>query len=131
MKIEYYVVPRKIRIDLPFGCYTLSAMSGTGKTYLFKTLEKLTQLGKSNALCLTYDVRKHTADYVNDIRNYKGNLICVDRFDRYYKEEICDALNMRNQSAIILVDLKAENILTLKIERFAFLSLEEEEIYIR
>ena len=84
----------------------LDKETATGKSYLLKLLKSLkTEVGhKDNILLITYDDVRSESAVIESIKDFKGTLILVDRFDLYFSLNIVNALIQSGKAC--LVDLK-------------------------
>lgn len=78
---------RKFKWELEFRDSITIVMgdSGTGKTYLFNMLEKLSRTGEMSGLvCYTFNsskINERSKEVEREIKNLKGKLIVIDHSD--------------------------------------------------
>ena len=120
----------KISIYASPGIYFFGPEAGTGKTYLYKCIKKLSC--EDNSLtAYTY------SDYYNGIslkerfEKFPPRVVVIDRFDLFRDDtSICEALMSVMKSAVVLIDLKNINGVELPIGFAGIdLQLNELEVY--
>lgn len=98
---------RKIIINLENGIYTMGNESATGKTYLYKMLDKLST--RKDILCLTFSSAELIDSITNIIKKRNVKLLVLDRYDLYAGKFANEIISLRND-LIILLDYKQGSI---------------------
>ena len=94
-----------IKIILPDepGIYNLGMRSGTGKTYLYKSLKQLSSFN-SNICAISYE--DNSDNIIEKLSNNQHTIIMLDRYDLYVTEEIKDTLDAIRKTKVVLVSCK-------------------------
>ncbi len=75
----------KIEIDLKPGIYLFERESATGKTYLYRKLRSLIELGE-NVFAVTYNYWINSKEsYIKSLKNQLYDVVMFDRFNLYYE----------------------------------------------
>ena len=94
---------KKIDIDLNNGIYIFDKVSGSGKTYLFNILSKITST--TDFLCITYTNHSFIEDLKSLCNRRNTKLLFLDRYDLYCDKFKEDIMSLSKDITVIL-DLK-------------------------
>lgn len=116
-------------IDLEPGVYWFDTESATGKTYLYRTLQKVVSFG--DTVAYSYYDYEAGVDLAYRLRNCKDSIkvLILDRYDMYFNEYI-DLIEELGDHCIILIDTKNPNGLEFGHDGVCFIQLEENKIYV-
>jgi len=98
-----------IDVRLKNGAYLFSNSSGTGKTFLAKTLSKYATYGEPVA-SYTYGDDRYGRSLKELLISDALKLIVLDRYDMYYGECL-EEINRKPRNNILLIDAKQYKLL--------------------
>lgn len=110
------------------GIYLLNQDGASGKSYLCKLIQDYSIVDKS-CMAITYNSERRELDMLEDIRQFDGKFLLLDRLDLYHSDELLHVV--QSKDIVTLVDLKDDNVWRTVQFKFASVRIEKNCVIVK